>query len=239
MANRRLVSLDIVDTDAFLDMPASSQLLYFHLNTRADDDGFIASPHKIMRILGAQKNDLDILFSKKFVIVFPKGICVIKHWRINNSIRKDRYTETKYIDEKNNLFIRENGAYTLTKDDRSLPVPNGHFTAENLFISGRLPSGRPMGALRQGKLSKGKVREEKRREEKKNSYGELKNVKLKPEEYQKLLDLVGEEIVSVMIFELDTYIGSTGRKYNSHYATILSWLRRKTTELKSKRKLII
>lgn len=122
MAQRRMISLEVVDTDAFLDMPISSQVLYFHLNARADDDGFVANPKKIARMLGTGTDDLKVLMSKKFVIAFEEGVCVIKHWRINNFIRKDIYTETKYIDLKKSLFIRPNGAYTQTDDERAAPL---------------------------------------------------------------------------------------------------------------------
>lgn len=127
-----MVSLEVIDTDAFLDMPQSSQLLYFHLNARADDDGFVASPKKIMKIIGSQVDDLKVLTAKKFVISFNDGVCVIKHWRINNFIRKDIYKETQYLDLKKTLFIRPTGAYTLTEDDRAVKVPKGHFQLDTV-----------------------------------------------------------------------------------------------------------
>jgi hypothetical protein len=122
-----MISLDVVDTDAFLDMPQSSQLLYFHLNARADDDGFVANPKRVMRNIGSQGDDLKVLAAKKFVINFDDGVCVIKHWRINNFIRKDIYKETKYLNLKQTLFIRPNGAYTQTNDNRAMAMPHGHF----------------------------------------------------------------------------------------------------------------
>lgn len=112
MAERRMFAKTIIDSDAFLDMPQSTQLLYFHLAMRADDDGFVNSPKTIMRIVGAKTDDLNVLFAKKFLIPFDCGIVVIKHWRIHNYIQKDRYKETKYLDEKNTLFLDENNAYT-------------------------------------------------------------------------------------------------------------------------------
>lgn len=103
----------IIDSDAFLEMPVTSQLLYFHLSMRADDDGFINKPKSIMRMIGASDDDLKILFMKKFVIPFESGVVVIKHWRINNYIRKDMYHETNYKEEKALLEEDENGAYRL------------------------------------------------------------------------------------------------------------------------------
>jgi len=112
MASKRMFSKQIVETDAFLDMPKTSQLLYFHLNMEADDDGFVASPKKVMRIIGSGDDDFKILISKRFIIPFESGVCVIKHWLIHNYIRKDTYTETKYLKEKSSLIIKENGGYT-------------------------------------------------------------------------------------------------------------------------------
>jgi len=103
----------IIDSDAFLDMPNTSQLLYFHLAMRADDDGFINKPKGIMRIVGAKDDDLKVLITKKFIIPFESGVVVIKHWRIHNYIQKDRYIETKYKDEKSQLDYDENNAYKL------------------------------------------------------------------------------------------------------------------------------
>lgn len=132
MGQRRMTSLDVIDTDAFLDMPATTQLLYFQLNARADDDGFVASPKKVMRSIGVNNDDLKLLAAKKFIIIFNDGVCVIKHWRINNFIRKDIYKETRYLDLKRTLFVRQNGAYTTTNDGRALPLPEGHFQLEKL-----------------------------------------------------------------------------------------------------------
>jgi len=113
MAEKRMFSQKITDSDAFLDMPQSTQNLYFHLNMHSDDDGFNNSPSKIMRMCTASKNDMDLLILKHFVIPFESGICVIKHWRIHNCIQKDRYKPTVYKDEKEMLEIKENGAYKL------------------------------------------------------------------------------------------------------------------------------
>ena len=113
MANRRMFAKTIIDSDAFLDMPPSTQVLYFHLAMRADDDGFINNPKTIMRIVGAKDDDIKLLVAKRFIIPFDSGVVVIKHWRIHNYIQKDRYTETKYIDEKNQLIINKKNGYSL------------------------------------------------------------------------------------------------------------------------------
>lgn len=113
MANRRMFAKTIIDSDAFLDMPPSTQVLYFHLAMRADDDGFINNPKTIMRIVGAKDDDIKLLVAKRFIIPFDSGVVVIKHWRIHNYVQKDRYTETKYIEEKNQLIINKKNGYSL------------------------------------------------------------------------------------------------------------------------------
>jgi len=105
--------MNILDSDAFLDMPQSAQNLYMHMAMRADDDGFIGNPKKIIRMIGAADDDYKLLVAKRFVLLFEGGLCVIKHWLIHNTIRKDRYEETVYKDEKRLLNIKENKAYTL------------------------------------------------------------------------------------------------------------------------------
>ena len=107
----------IIDSDAFLDMPVTARLLYYDLAMRADDDGFVNSPKKIMRMIGASQDDLTILGLRKFIIPFETGIVVIKHWKIHNYIRKDTYNETKYKEEKAELELDENNAYRLRPVD--------------------------------------------------------------------------------------------------------------------------
>lgn len=113
MAERRMFAKTIIDSDAFLDMPLSTQALYFHLSMRADDDGFINNPRKIQRVTGASDDDLRLLAAKNFIIPFESGVVVIKHWKIHNYIQKDRYKETVYQEEKAKLSVKDNNAYTL------------------------------------------------------------------------------------------------------------------------------
>ena len=123
MAEKRMFSKTIVDSDAFLDMPLSAQALYFHLSMRADDDGFLNNAKKIMRTINANQNDYDLLIAKAFIIQFDDGICVIKHWRINNYLRNDRYKPTIYQEQKNMLEIKDNGRYSLINQDG---IPDGY-----------------------------------------------------------------------------------------------------------------
>ena len=113
LAERRMFAKTIIDSDAFLDMPISARLLYYDLAMRADDDGFINSPKKIMKFVGATNDDMNILIMRKFIIPFDNGVVVIKHWRIHNYIRKDTYNETAYKEEKSMLELDENKAYRI------------------------------------------------------------------------------------------------------------------------------
>lgn len=111
MANRRMFSLDIVASDAFLEMPTSTRELYFHLGMYADDEGFV-NPKKIMRMIGASEDDLKVLLGKRFLLVFESGVVVVKHWKMNNYLQNDRLKPTVYLEEKNLLTLKKNGSYT-------------------------------------------------------------------------------------------------------------------------------
>ena len=113
MAERRMFAKTIVLSDAFLDMPLSARCLYFTLGMLADDDGFVNNPKSIMRQCGASQDDLKILLAKKFLLSFESGVIVIKHWKINNYLRNDRYQQTKYAEEKSMIFLDENKSYTF------------------------------------------------------------------------------------------------------------------------------
>lgn len=132
MAERRMFAKTIIDSDAFLDMPQSSQLLYFHLSMRADDDGFLNNPKSIMRNVGCKDDDINLLILKKFLIPFASGVVVIKHWKIHNYIRNDRYKETKYKEEKNTLCLDENNAYTQSNNMLGIPNDNQMDTQDRL-----------------------------------------------------------------------------------------------------------
>lgn len=113
MAERRMFAKKITESDAFLDMPSSTQMLYFHLSMNADDDGFVNNPKKIQRMCGASDDDFKLLIAKSFVILFESGIIVIKHWKMHNYIQTDRYKPTDYVEEKSMLGLKKNKAYTL------------------------------------------------------------------------------------------------------------------------------
>ena len=152
MAERRMFAKTIIDSDAFLEMPTTSQLLYFHLSMRADDDGFVNKPKSLMRMVGCKDDDLKLLFVKKFLIPFESGVVVIKHWKIHNYIRKDTYTETKYKEEKATLELDENSAYRLAEES-PLQLRDGSVTSPSTQV--RLGEDR-LGKDRIGEVSKGK-----------------------------------------------------------------------------------
>lgn len=115
MANRRMFSLDIVDTDKFLDMPATTQALYFHLGMRADDDGFVAAPKRIAKVIGCNDDDLKLLIAKAYLIPFDNGVVVISDWNVNNWIRPDRKHDTRFLQEMRLLELY-NDTYILSKE---------------------------------------------------------------------------------------------------------------------------
>ena len=124
MGNHRMFSLAVVDTDQFNDMPMSARLLYYELGMRTDDDGFVASPKKIVKMIGCTEDDLKLLIAKGFVICFDSGIIAITHWNINNKIRKDRKKDTIFFEEMRSLSINENGAYTTRSETKCQPTDN-------------------------------------------------------------------------------------------------------------------
>lgn len=210
-----MFSKQIVQTDAFMDMSPTAQNLYFHLSMEADDDGFVSNPKRVMRLLGSNSDDYKILIAKRFILHFKSGICVIKHWLIHNYIQKDRYLPTTHIKEKNLLEMGENGAYTESIQDVS-----------SLDTQDRIGKDR----LELGKVSIGK-----------SKYGEFQNVLLSKDEYDKLVERFTEKNTTLLIEELSSYLASKKKYYSSHYATLLSWARRKIQEHseKSKKRTII
>lgn len=132
MAERRMFAKSIIESDPFMDMPPEAQMLYIRLNMAADDDGFCDNPRSIMRACGASNDSMKLLIAKKFVLTFEKKdnfIVVIKHWRMNNYIRKDTYRETKYKEFMRELYYDENRSYSLNPGDGHVPCIPGSPTA--------------------------------------------------------------------------------------------------------------
>lgn len=219
MAERRMFAKTIIDSDAFLDMPATAQLLYFHLSMRADDDGFVNKPKAVMRLCGARDDDAKMLIEKKFLIPFDSGVVVIKHWKIHNYIRNDRYKETKYKEEKNTLFLDENNSYTTCNQTADSLSTNGIPTVAELDTQDRL------GKDRLDKDSIDNISDStESKKPTKHKYGEYNNVLLTDEELEKLKNEYPDW--KERIERLSSYVASTGKRYKSHYATIRNWARK-------------
>lgn len=124
MAERRMMSKSVIETDAFMDMPFSTQALYFHLLLRADDDGFIKSPKAIMRFINARDDDMKLLIAKQYVLAFDSGVIVIKHWKIHNYIRSDRYKRTDCI-EAQQVKLTGDNEYAVCQNGVSVGIPSG------------------------------------------------------------------------------------------------------------------
>ena len=227
MAERRMFAKTIIDSDAFLEMPVTSQLLYFHLSMRADDDGFVNKPKSLMRMVGCKDDDLKLLFVKKFLIPFESGVVVIKHWKIHNYIRKDTYTETKYKEEKATLELDENSAYRLTEDS-PLQLRDESVTSPSTQVR--------IGKERLGKDSIGEdIEEAQPPKPTRHKYGLYENVLLTDEDYERLQTEFPHDYTE-RIERLSEYIASTGKKYKSHLATIRAWARKDTVQKPAGRK---
>lgn len=213
-ASKRMFSMQIVDSDDFLDLPLSTQALYFHLSMRADDDGFLNNSKKITRMTGCKQDDYDLLVKKSFIIEFPGGICAIKHWRINNYLRKDRYTETVYKEEKAMLSVKDNGAYTLGSGQ---PIPEAEEAPQSPVEEEKEP-----GEEIPDKETKGARK--KHTQPQKHKYGEYKHVLLSDTELEKLRGEFGADETEKAISFLDEYIEMKGYKAKSHYLCMRKWV---------------
>jgi hypothetical protein len=214
----------IIDSDAFIDMPLSTQALYFHLSMRADDDGFINNPKKIQRMIGCSDDDLKLLVAKRFILPFDSGVVVIKHWKIHNYIRNDRYKETVYQDEKARLVLKENGAYTEVD---TVGIPSDNQAVYHLDTQVRL-----------GKDSLGKVSlvecsvvdgstATTEDNQLKCIGGDLGRgvVYLSDKQFEHLIDLLGIDAFNRYVKRLADFIIDKKAHIKSHYDTILKWHR--------------
>ena len=209
MAERRMFAKTIVLSDAFLDMPLSARCLYFTLGMLADDDGFVNNPKSIMRQAGASLDDMHLLIGKRFILTFDSGIIVIKHWRIHNYIQKDRYKESKYIEEKATLMVDEKGAYTeciqnVSKVDTQVRLELGKDSLE---------LGQGSGSVVHGDNGEDTLRK----------LGGSGVVYLSDRQVGSLLDKMGIEAFDLYIDKLESFIIDKGANVQNHYKTILKW----------------
>lgn len=215
MAKKRMFSLDVVDTDLFLDMPQSARLLYYDLGMRADDDGFVDDHKKIMRCTGASIDDLKLLIMKCFIIPFDSGVCVIRHWRINNYLRTDRYSETQHKEEKRSLLTDENNAYFLNNG-----IPEVDQLGDNLDTQVRL--GKDRLELDKDRLDNFKKDKEKIKQTKKFISPTLDEIK----DYCKSRNSSVDPVKFYDFYTADPdkqWIDSNGKHVNSWKQKILTW----------------
>lgn len=214
MADRRMFTKKITNSDAFLEMSSAAQALYFHLNQEADDDGFNNQIQAAMFRAHASIDDLKVLLMKNFIIRFESGVIVIKHWRMHNTLRKDRYNPTNFQDELSLLNVKDNGAYTLVEDHGCHMVAN------------------PVPQVRLGKDSIGEdsigevnIPEDKSSSRtQKHKSGEYKKVLLTDAELEKLKAEYGTVLTDKAITHLDEYIEMKGYKAKNHYLCIRKWV---------------
>ena len=214
MAERRMFAKTIVTSDAFLDMPLSARCLYFTLGMLADDDGFVNNPKSIMRQVGASQDDLNLLLVKRFILAFDSGVIVIKHWRIHNYIQKDRYKESKYLEEKASLMIDEKGAYTeciqdVYKVDTQVRLGKDSIGKDRLGKGSVVPATATATEedklkLVGGSLGKGVVY-------------------LTDRQLHDLMDRLGLDAFNRYVDRLATFIIENNARVKSHYDTILKW----------------
>lgn len=228
MAERRMFTKKIIDSDAFLDMPLSTQALYFHLNMRADDDGFINSPKKIMRMIGASEDDLKVLITKRFILTFENGVVVVKHWRMHNLLRKDRYIETQYVEEKKMLILKENGAYTECGNHLATKwQPNGN-TGKVSIGKVSIGKGSVVEVSADGNGNEVDDVDENVDKNKLESVGGTLGkgvVLLTQEQFDSLLEELGLDAFNHYVDRLSTFIIGKGANVKNHYETIRKWAR--------------
>ena len=212
MANKRMYSKDVTDSDAFIEMSSAAQALYFHLNQGADDDGFNNQVQIAMIKAHAGTDDLKVLMAKHFVIRFECGVIVIKHWRLHNTLRKDRYTPTNYQEELSLLGIKDNGVYTLGCQEVAERLPSGCPSIDKISVV-------------ESSVVEGSIEEAAPPKPVRHKYGRYKNVLLTDEDFDKLQEEFPHDY-SDRIERLSEYIASSGKSYKNHLATIRNWARK-------------
>ena len=225
MAERRMFTKKITDSDAFIEMSSAAQALYFHLNQGADDDGFNNQIQMAMLKAHASTDDLKILMAKNFVIRFESGVIVIKHWRMHNTLRKDRYTPTNYQEELSQLGIKENGSYSLDCQVVAERLPSGC-----QVVAKRLPQvsiGKE--SIVKDSLGEGSVGDATTTTTEENTLkvvgGSLGKgvVYLTDRQLGDLMDRLGLDAFNRYVDRLATFIIEKNAHVNSHYETILKW----------------
>jgi len=230
MAERRMFAKSVILSDGFMELTTSAKCLYFILGMVADDDGFVNSPRGIMRQLKVREKDLEQLVQKRFLIAFDSGVVAIRHWRVHNQIRKDRYMPTQHIVEMQMLELNSEGTY-LTKSVTPECQPNVNHLATAWQPSGnRVATQYSIGKDRLGQVRSGEsesaqpTRAPEQSKAEKCRMGEYGHVLLSLSELEKLNGEYGEDTVQKAITYLDEYVEMKGYKVKSHYLAIKKWV---------------
>ena len=233
MAEKRMFTQRIVESDAFQSLPHAAQALYFHLGMLADDDGFLNNAKRIAAMLEIPMENFNLLVSKRFLLAFDNGVVCLKHWRMHNSIRKDRYNPTQYREEFESLIVKPNGAYTEggdimgTKRGQGGDIMGAECTAQYSIVE---------NSIVESSEDKERVGVQGEREPT-PSYPNTKNVD-KSVENPKLgkyanVQLSQKELAMLklkypahwerMVDDLSAFIHSSGETYDRHYDIITGW----------------
>ena len=231
MAERRMFSKTIIDSDMFLDMPLSTQALYFHLSMRADDEGFINNPKKIQRMIGASDDDMKVLIAKQFIIPFDSGIVVIKHWRIHNYIQKDRFKPTIYENEKS-YITEKNGIYDLNKISNVSEmyptcIQNGYQMDTQDRIGKDSIGKDSIASVEASPTTELTTPTNTKQKEVKHKHGEYLHVLLTDKQYTSLVERYGQTIIDGYIQKIDEWIQLKGKSpYKDFNLAIQNWLKK-------------
>lgn len=217
MAERRMFAKALIDSDLFLDLPLSAQALYFHLSLRADDDGFVGNPRKIQRMVGGSDDDMKLLVLKQFVLVFESGVIVIRHWRLHNYIRNDRYKETIYTEEKAQISVGKDNLYTVG-------IPSDNQVVDDLATQYRLGKDRIELGENRGESTPSPPPKKSPPKAERHKYGEYKHVLLTDEQVKKLNEDFCNDTVALYIRKVDEYCQQTGKTYKDYNLTIRNWI---------------
>lgn len=238
MAERRCFSNKIVGSDAFLEMPLSTQALYFQLGMNADDDGFVNSPRRLVRYVGASEDDFKLLIAKRFILYFEEGVVVIKHWRMHNSLKNDRLKMTQYPEIAARLYIKDNKSYTDSPFDGGVSLYEAKIAMLPPVDSKWIPNGFQMDSQKKGSKVEKKITEVNPTEE------EVEAVDSSSDKRLDYLGGIGKGVVFLSqdqmdsllekldVVEFDYYVGKLAdfiiahpsATIKSHYKTILKWV---------------
>ena len=227
--------MKIVDSDAFMEMPLSTQCFYFHLGMRADDDGFVNNPRRIARLVGASDDDFKLLVAKRFLLLLDGGVVVIKHWRMHNTLKNDRLKMPQYPELAAKIYVKGNKSYTDVPEEGAVTL----LSLKKQSLEGRIPSGFQLDS--QGKGIEGNRTEGNRKEEEEEGTDSSSSasrmeyfegtlgkgvVFMTEEQWADLLDKLSIDEVNKYVPRLADYIINNPQKtIYSHYKTILKWVK--------------